>query len=692
MYKKMLYIFVISFACNTQSMNVGSDSAVALFETQQLLDDGDRITGFAALEAGFELVSMNTTATFDSVFPVSGDVSFFGGTLILNQDLIFQEVATIETLGNIQGNGHRLELAATMTCVPEGFPLDLADCTISLVDTEPGGSNTLSVSWSYDDRYIALGRNAGTELQVFEFDGTSLTLVDSIETIRVRSVDWHPSEYYLATATDNAAGDEELIIYSFDGSSLTEIDSDEQGANLNAVAYHPSGNYLVVGGDSDTREIVLYPVNGDGTLDAASEFVFNLSPNEDVRWDALSWSATGTYLAVGTTAGGTQECFVMQLEESPLGLVINATFDVPSGNVDTVAFNPFYDDKLAIGGNFPSPELRILQHDPLAGTLTQIEDVAVGNRVRTLGWRRGGQCLAMGRNSGAGTELRIYDYDDATEMLTESQGFELGTIGRSVRWSHSGQYLAVGLNGEILRVYQSNALLNDMCFEFSDVHVVLNCNVALKNCCLLFSGDSSISGAGKTLSLSPTCTILLDSDSNLLIKDIDLKGIGTAHLAGVDATSTFSFQDVRMYLDNDYTFSQGRFDVIKDLEIIGKNKSFIYQANQVSTIAQCGRLMLDTAVTFSYDPFAATHNLLQFVNHTSELILHSATLHTTTSLQLTKGHLVVEGQSNLSSESNGVGEGFVFGDGVDAVNNVCVEINPAAQLNLTSGRVENKNV
>ena len=74
------------------AVDIGSDTAVTRFSTQQVLDDGDRIAGFAALEAGFSLASMSTAVTFDSFFPVSGAVALSGGTLSLNLDLIFHEV------------------------------------------------------------------------------------------------------------------------------------------------------------------------------------------------------------------------------------------------------------------------------------------------------------------------------------------------------------------------------------------------------------------------------------------------------------------------------------------------------------------------------------------------------------------------------------------------------------------------
>ncbi len=60
--------------------DIGSDTAVTRFNTQQLVADGDRIAGFAALAGGFLMEGITVVATYDSFFPVAGVLDFNFGT------------------------------------------------------------------------------------------------------------------------------------------------------------------------------------------------------------------------------------------------------------------------------------------------------------------------------------------------------------------------------------------------------------------------------------------------------------------------------------------------------------------------------------------------------------------------------------------------------------------------------------
>ena len=112
---------VLLFVTGTSfCVDIGSDTAPTRFSTQQTLWNGDRVAGFASLEAGFRLIGSVATATFDSFFPVSGDIELRFGALILDRDLILRNVSSFITLGDIFGNGHTLEFSPTVTILPLG--------------------------------------------------------------------------------------------------------------------------------------------------------------------------------------------------------------------------------------------------------------------------------------------------------------------------------------------------------------------------------------------------------------------------------------------------------------------------------------------------------------------------------------------------------------------------------------------
>ena len=50
--KKVVFI-LISFTTLMRPVDIGSDTAVTRFNNQQVLNNGDRIAGFASIAAGF---------------------------------------------------------------------------------------------------------------------------------------------------------------------------------------------------------------------------------------------------------------------------------------------------------------------------------------------------------------------------------------------------------------------------------------------------------------------------------------------------------------------------------------------------------------------------------------------------------------------------------------------------------------
>jgi hypothetical protein len=235
--------------------------------------------------------------------------------------------------------------------------------------------------------------------------------------------------------------------------------------------------------------------------------------------------------------------------------------------------------------------------------------------------------------------------------------------------------------------------LNAACFTWDTVKVSLSCDMKMQNSCIKFSGLSTFNGGGNVLTLDSTSTIIIASGSSLMFKNITIRGVSGTQLTAVDGTSTFSFQNVLMELDGNYSFTVGKFAVLKNLEIAGDGFVFAYRTDQVSTVSSTGRLILDEGLTFSYDPRSSSRSLLQFSDFSAELVLNSATLYsTTTGLSLTSGYLIVDGKSFLAAEGNTAATGITFGDGANAINDFFIELLPAAQLNILRGLVSYANV
>lgn len=232
----------------------------------------------------------------------------------------------------------------------------------------------------------------------------------------------------------------------------------------------------------------------------------------------------------------------------------------------------------------------------------------------------------------------------------------------------------------------------DYTFTVSNVVIYLNSNVTLQRSGIRCRGNVSIVGQGNSLSLGSTSTIIVDSGASLLLSDIAITGVSDFQIQCLDDVGTITYDNVSLVLDGNYTFTRGKFEVRNNLSVSGAY-TFAYQSSQQSTINSKSEIFFDSGVTFSYAPPIASRDLLKMVDSSSQLTLNSATLYsTTTGLRLTKGTIMIDGLSNLSSDATVDAQAISLGDGVSAANNVTIEWLPDAQLVIRRGRVVYANV
>lgn len=113
------FLMTLSFNQRISADVVGSDTAVSVVPAYTFPTGVDnRIANFGFIKNGFTFADSLTTCTFDSVFPVSGGVQLNGGTLYLNQDLLFSNITDLEGLGTIIGNNHLLDFCSSVQSFP----------------------------------------------------------------------------------------------------------------------------------------------------------------------------------------------------------------------------------------------------------------------------------------------------------------------------------------------------------------------------------------------------------------------------------------------------------------------------------------------------------------------------------------------------------------------------------------------
>ncbi len=687
----------ILFSILMNAADIGSDTAPNRFDTQQTLQNGDRVAGFASLAAGFAMANSGVSGTFDCFFAVEGNVALNYATLILSQDLVFNNVASLNTLGNITGNNHVIDIAATMNPIPnEG----LADCSISFLTNATSLNQINSVDWNITGTSIAIAMNnaaGGTNsVQIYSWNGTTVSSLVGTNPPgpgvagNMNSVSWHPTKNWLAMARTTGTANTKIYNFLVNGTTLTNLTVTDPvlaaGVAVNEIEWRPDGLFFAVGTNT-ANHLRVYPVTA--ATGAVGAVTSSITTGQTAN--TVSWNSDGTFIAVGTVSG-TNELQVFSFNGAVLAA--NATFDVGALAVNSVSWNKYGSntDIIAVGTAAtvaPAKSLRLFRHS--SGSLTEISTtIGITTAINSVDWRNDGSCLAVGLSAGTpGGEVRTYKF--INNDLTLNSDLEEGINVFAVKWSRDGRYLASGTVASginDLNIYRLNGSFIDLSnVTFNSVNIFLNGNITLRDVAITFSGDCSINGMGNTLTLAPTFSLIVKEGSSLLLQDVKIEGVNDAKIRGLSNTSTFSLQDVQFVLDGNMTFTQGRLDVLQNFTISGKDRSFIYTSNQEITIRggrfgsgtkapfYKGTLMIDEGVTFSYVPANGSSQLLNLESVFSTLALNSGTL-IASSLQLTKGRLHIDGLSIIQGSTS-----VTFGNGI-ASNNLAIEVWPAANLNL----------
>jgi len=718
---------------------IGSDSSVERFNVQQVLQNGDRVAGFAALQGGFVLRGEATTATFDSFFPVSESVDLRCGTIVLDRDLIFNDVADFTRIGNITGQGHTMELASTMNIIPGALTVEGPDCECvanNLVDFDTlAGTVIDTVHWSPDDKFLAIGlgdldnQTSGTgrfKIYSFENEALAVAVSDPATSYWVHTVAWNPTspsgtKYLIAMGKGYMSGDMayELRIYEFDssGPTLTQKDAVNFSSDVNAVSWHPNGRTLAVG-VRNSQTLRLYDVDSTGNITNSNNPIetISLAGNSWIHQEALDWSRDGDFLAAGLNYDGSNPDFIIYEFNSTtttLSQHVTKTYGHGSGNpgrgISGVDWNKTHTGFVgagAFGESGTGPRLFVLEHNEfgVTGAERLVERASFGNVTETtptiyiFDWSPSGNCLAVGSNerdpSDKIEEFQTFRYDFDNHELIPAGYAPFEEEVEAVSWSNDGNYVAIGSDVDEFKIYVTGCGCGDTgCVTFSDLNIFMNHDLLLRNCCIIFDGLSSINGRGNTLTLAPTCTIIVEAGASLEIEDLQLKGIHSERFYSTDNLSTLTFSDVDLVLDNDYSFTIGKIDIVQDLRILGEGHTFAHKSVGETVVRECSRLIVDNNVTFSYDPSINSKQLLRLEDKTSELHLRGGTLHATaTGLRLTKGIFNADRASEISSEATVEAEALQFGDGTDSANDIDFQGLPAAEVAIKEGIVLFDNV
>lgn len=244
------------------------------------------------------------------------------------------------------------------------------------------------------------------------------------------------------------------------------------------------------------------------------------------------------------------------------------------------------------------------------------------------------------------------------------------------------------LNGNSLSFGSIDMLWREPLYFDSGADVELNSNTYLENS-WVFSGISVLNGNNNIIEFQgDDGKIIIERGSSLIVKNAEIRNFKDSAFFCMDNAGTVTFQNTKIILSNDYTFSQGKFNVLSKFKISGRKK-FTYNTNQKSVISTYSTFYLDCGVTFSYDPPDTQKDKISFKDFSSILNLQSAILYSTNKgLHLKRGRIIVEGRSYFFAEP---GEGIIIG--YNLLEDDCAfEISIGSVLNVLSGRLDYRNI
>ncbi|MCK4265430.1 hypothetical protein KAW80_03670 [Candidatus Babeliales bacterium] len=670
---------------NILCLVVGSESAVSIESFVEFpgSDSDNTILGFAKMDEGFALQNYLTSCTYNALYPVTGLINLKGGTLYLQRDLAFDGLSSIESIGNISGQGNIIDFSTTMTKLifDKGVPVP------DLVFQQENNASIYTLDWSFDGKYLAVGFEDDPDvfpymLRVYYFDGLTLTLTGSWDMDaggfdRIECVRWHPSLYFLATGKqDGSAGGFDLATFKFtpeigEFSNVFQLED----TTKRSLSWDPAGNFLIVQGYSITEIQIFSFDSGTGVLSVVD--TVDRSPNRNPYGNnCIKWSPGSDYFAVGflkSTTGGENELDIYYFDGATItDTGLGANLDLHVSAIDWSPTGSF----IAVGiGSSGVSRLRVYEHRVWNGTLVEIFALSdLDFRPRSIQWSEDGNRLLVSSLTVSGdTEVRLYNFDKATGTLTLLRELEMSTYQWDIRWTPNNDFFATGGMTGLISVYtdlRPEACLEDLTIRLA-ADLELSTTLQIKGLCTIDGGNRKlIFGSDGILSLQPSSTLKL--------KNLNLEGLGS-NIRCLTEDCSIEIENVKIAFSQDFTQTMGSLMFSGDNFISGTSQ-FVLGNSRANTLASNSRIEIGSGVTFSYDPLIPNQNLFFLTDETSQLYLNDCTFYVTkTGLNLSNGKLMINGNTRFS------GEGMIPSEGIYFNDDLSVDIGPAANIELVSG-------
>ncbi|MFC1854876.1 WD40 repeat domain-containing protein, partial [Candidatus Dependentiae bacterium] len=258
------------------------------------------------------------------------------------------------------------------------------------------GNTVYSIDWHPDGTYLALGGVVGNpdayEVKVYSFNGSAFTLLTNGKAVHgawVYSVAWSPDGNYLAVGGDDGTGNYDVRVYDFTpGTQTIAVKTGcnkDHGGIVREIRWHPTGNFLAVGGTSGIGSYTVRVYSFDGT---------NLTELSGCNKDhgatvyGIDWTDDGNTLAV-VGGLGTDSLYGRLYTFNGSTTLTARTGDMPSHGDDLYSCR-FNDagERLLVGGESGTGGYDMRLYGIEAAQITEYSDARTefGNAVYSAEW------------------------------------------------------------------------------------------------------------------------------------------------------------------------------------------------------------------------------------------------------------------------------------------------------------------
>lgn len=761
-YKVPLILICLLFSY-VQATVKGSESALSIepYYTFLASESDNTMLGFGWFRNGFALEDATASCTFNSVFPVSGDVYLNGGDFYLSADFLLHNQTIWHTPGSIYANSYLVDICSSVTSLggqTYGQNFDNAyvgihgDLRISgsvkfsgecLVD---GNGKRILLE---DDGYLLIDANSTVTFKDIYLDGIAegkICMLDDSSVMVLDDVCWIQDGDYSFTQGSlkifNAVDFVGTYTFSYETEKTSTIGEHSYwhicggiwlmlGKNNGIEPLHMTDETSVLHLDNCTLSS-----NDEGfclthgellcchqvTLDIPSTSSLDgvVLGNGNAEDDVVITIGTGAslhfvrgHLVYDVTDS---DALVARSEESRLIRYSDTYFyanqDLNISHIKVVdknigaalvvedGINVFYDNAILDwdGVGLELTGYRINWYTILLdgnheiflsrGTFPAYVSVQnTGNILHGPG-SLSGQIILGGPT--AEIQVKLHG------PLLESVVLNGGTITLAKSLEFLKDYRMIGSGAVTLGGYslvlgeKDQSWTGDIFWDGTNGHIGVNSKIELSGT-WTFSGSCVLHGNGHVLTLSSDAQIVVDHGSSLELQNLRIEGVSGNNIKCLGAGSSILYDNCKMYMTGNYSFTTGYFNIQKLLDVNG-TYSFEYKSDQQSSINSCSTLRMREGTELSYAPITAQHDRLSFTDFTSKLKLNGSTLHSTsTGWLMTHGTMDIDGECYLRSDATVPAEGVWFGDGESADNDFDVNLLPGSNPKL-SGYWIDKNV